>query len=226
MRMIQPKLKMERSKNWYWRRMLPKPAFILIIILASVILVLTFWRVEFAFALLGVVLSVWTAYHAKVSHFLECFSRCNKSYSDVNGLLPHLPSPRQDHEHPGPKDDPYDAIVDYFNLCAEEYLMHKMGVIPDFVWDVWRAGIHNRALHNDIKAAWVREKEANCDDYYGFDLGKIVREHHEAHWHQCKNRTNCPFEGDASWKSPEEESGVLGSAYGRPSPKTSVCQWA
>jgi len=99
--------------------MLPKPAFLWIAILASGILVLTFWRVEFAFALLGVVLAAWTAYHAKVSHFLECFSRCNKAYADVNGRLRKpAPEEEQDRKQPEFDPDPDDASLPENNSTA------------------------------------------------------------------------------------------------------------
>jgi hypothetical protein len=189
MKMIQPELKPERSKNWYWWRMLPKPVVLLIVILASGILVLTFWRVDFAVALLGVVLAAWTAYHAKVSHFLECFSRCNRAYADVNARLRKPASEEQHRNHP---DIDPGATTDYFNLCAEEYLMYKMGVIPRFVWDVWQAGIHDKALDKPIQNAWGKEKEAKCD-YYGFDLEQIIWEHHKAHGRECEKRDNCPL---------------------------------
>lgn len=165
----------ERFK-YVWS-MLPKFACISwIIILALAILGLTLgsaWGVEFVIALLGAVLAaifqITTAYHAKVSHFLECFSRCNESYAKLNGRLIRACN------GPAVDNGPNDAIIDYFNLCAEEYLMHKMGVIPDFVWDVWRAGMHDWGLKPPIHKAW--DKEKNCG-YYGFDLGRIVGQHH------------------------------------------------
>lgn len=172
-------------------------ALISIPILASGLWALPLWRVEFAFALVGAVLAAWTAYHARVSHFLECFSRCNKSYARLNGQL-GLPS-RLIHASGGPIADerPSDAILDYFNLCAEEYLMQKMGVIPDFVWDVWLSGIHDCAHQDHIKAAWDSEMKANCN-YYGFDLRKLMRKHHVLHAGECGNRKHCLWGEDFS----------------------------
>jgi hypothetical protein len=192
--------------NWerlkYGWRMLPMSAFIWasIIIIALTILVWTFdraWPLELEIALLGAILAaifqISTGYHAKVSHFLECFSRCNKSYAELNERL-RQPSPTiRACNGPAVHNGPSDAIIDYFNLCAEEYLMHKMGVIPHFVWDVWRKGIHGLALKKHIHDAWIEEKKANCD-YYGFDLEKIMREHHEAHGRECKERDHCPWD--------------------------------
>jgi hypothetical protein len=158
---------------------------------------LAFGQTGFALGLLaaggGAIFQISTAYHAKVTHFLECFSRCNAAYAKVNGLL-GPPPPKL----PGMNDGPSDAIIDYFNLCAEEYLMRKMGVIPGFVWDVWRAGIHERVHKDDLKAAWDYEVKAARKEgvkagclYYGFNLEQIMKEHHETHEGKCEKIGSC-----------------------------------
>jgi hypothetical protein len=152
--------------------MLPKLWILVwvVVVCLGIVCLWPFWSVNVAIAVLASVLAaifqIWAAYHAKVSHFLECFSRCNKTYAKLNEQLWKTPPPQ-------------DAIIDYFNLCAEEYLMHKMGVIPNFVWDVWCAGIHDCACQGPIKAEWDKEMKKNLD-YYGFDLEKTSRKHHKA----------------------------------------------
>ena len=200
MKMIQPKRKPERSKNWYLRRMLPKRGIIWLIVVAlSALLIPSFdlsRRPEFVLALVIAVLAgifkFFSAYHAKVSNFLECFSRCNKAYANLNGRLKQPASQDLDSKHQAADPDPDDAIIDYFNLCAEEHLMHKMGVIPNFVWDVWQTGIHDKAIDKHILNAWDKEKKAACD-YYGFDLERAIWEHHKAHGRECENRDKCPL---------------------------------
>jgi hypothetical protein len=198
--MIQPEFKPKRSKSWYRWHMLPK--WTLLMWVPVIVAVFLFWTygcdwlpnplLAFVGALVAVIFQTAAAYRANVTHFLECFSRCNKSYSDLNGRLPHLPSPNNDREAPPADADQADAIIDYFNLCAEEYLMHKMGVIPDFVWEVWREGIHGQALKKPIQEAWKTEKDKKCE-YYGFDLEQLMREHHDANGRECENRDNCPL---------------------------------
>lgn len=192
---------LERSKNWYRWRMLPK--LTMLIWIAVVVLWVILWhslglafrRIEFPLALLGAcggaMFQISAAYHTRVSHFLECFSRCNEAYARLNGRLKQLPGSNGIDTNETASKGTHDAIIDYFNLCAEEYLMHKTGVLPDFVWDVWRGGIHDCACMGHIKAAWDTEMKAN-NLYYGFDLGQIMEKHHEAHGHQCKKRDNCP----------------------------------
>jgi len=205
--MIKPKLKPKwlkrlyrNAKQWYCDKLFPKSILVWLCAISATALILTFshaWRAEWAFVVFGAVLAgifeVSSAYHARVSHFLECFSRCNESYAMVkrNGLL-RLPSPQvQGCIGPGANDGSSDVIIDYFNLCAQEYLMYKMGVIPVKVWDVWRAGIHDCARQDHLKAAWDQEMKANCH-YYGFDLEQIILEHHQAHGRECEKRDSCP----------------------------------
>ena len=185
-------------KKRYWQRMMPWWTMLswFVVVLLWVVSwmyfgYLPFRQTEFWLGALaavgGAIFQISGAYHAKVSHFLECFSRCNKYYAEVNGRLRKL-SPRIEAPNgPVPKDEPSDPIIDYFNLCAEEYLMHKMGVIPRFVWDVWRAGIRERVSKDHLEAAWDVEVETAWKEgvkpgclYYGFDLKEIMQEHHEA----------------------------------------------
>ena len=182
-----------RGRVWYWRKMLPKgPMLAWFVILVLAVPILSFgvaWQ-QYWIAIVGAVLAavfqIAAAYRAKVSHFLECFARCNESYAKLNGRLKQPPTAHQSSEDSTGDDGPSDAIIDYFNLCAEEYLMHKMGVIPDFVWNVWRKGIHSYAGRKDIQDAWSKEMGDGCD-YYGFDLMQIAVEHSNAHSHECKN---------------------------------------
>ena len=193
---------LKRLKYWWW--LLPNGFFIWLVVLAMAFLILTIrraWRIEYGLALvaaaLAAVFQISTAVHARIRHFLECFSRCNESYARLNGRLPQHPRPNHASEEPAADEGPDDAIIDYFNLCAEEYLMHKMGVIPRGVWDVWVSGIHDCARHDHIKAAWDTEMKANCS-YYGFDLGELMRKHHMLHARECSNRGTCPWDNGLS----------------------------
>jgi hypothetical protein len=187
----------------YWWRMLPKSLYIWIAIVLSLIIIQvssSAWRTESAIALLAAlpaaIFQSSAAYHAKVSHCLECFSRCNESYAKLNGRLGPPSAKSQDHEHSSRGSVSSDPIIDYFNLCAEEHLMHKMGVIPGFVWRVWCSGIHACACADHVKTVWDGEKGY---DYYGFDLERLMRQHHAQHGRECSNRHTCLW--NTAWTS-------------------------
>jgi hypothetical protein len=50
-------------------------------------------------------------------------------------------------------------IIDYFNLCAEEYLWYKMGRIKHEVWDAWTAGIHENLKIPQVLELYKTETE-------------------------------------------------------------------
>lgn len=60
------------------------------------------------------------------------------------------------------------VLVDYFNLCAEEYLFFKSGYIDVSVWRSWVNGMSYYAKQNKIRALW--EEELRSNSYYGFSL--------------------------------------------------------
>lgn len=73
-------------------------------------------------------------------------------------------------------------IIDYFNLCAEEYLWFKKGRIPKEVWQAWKAGIVDNIC--SIPAVWdLYNKEIKSDSskasYYGLvkELEEKLKKH-------------------------------------------------
>jgi hypothetical protein len=69
------------------------------------------------------------------------------------------------------KDGPFlpeeeDEFVDYFNLCAEEYMFWRAGYIDRRVWDGWRNGM--RCFGRDSRVADLWNRERTSDSYYGF----------------------------------------------------------
>jgi hypothetical protein len=59
-------------------------------------------------------------------------------------------------------------IVDYFNLCAEEWLFWRAGYIYDPVWVAWENGMKQFAKDPRVKELWLRERATNS--YYGFEF--------------------------------------------------------
>lgn len=61
-------------------------------------------------------------------------------------------------------------IVDYFNLCAEEFYWYKKRRIPSFVWKNWENGIiENLKIYEVYKMLCKEDKRyKNGDTYYGF----------------------------------------------------------
>ena len=69
--------------------------------------------------------------------------------------------------------DPERVIMDYLNLCAEEYFWYTRGRIDTEIWRAWRNGMENWLQVPAIRTVAVRESKLR-DSYYGlFDEVRV-----------------------------------------------------
>jgi len=59
-------------------------------------------------------------------------------------------------------------VIDYLNLCGEEYLYYKRGYIEPSVWHAWQNGMKSILEAPSIYAVWVAEKKTGS--YYDLPL--------------------------------------------------------
>ncbi len=59
-------------------------------------------------------------------------------------------------------------FIDYFNLCAEEWVFKEMGYVPPRIWEAWENGM--RQYGRDGRVARLWEKERASTSYYGFEF--------------------------------------------------------
>jgi hypothetical protein len=64
-------------------------------------------------------------------------------------------------------------VIDYFNLCGEEYLFYKHGYILPEAWESWRRGMRQYMDVESIRELW--EFEVKTDSYYGLSR-KVIME--------------------------------------------------
>jgi hypothetical protein len=57
-------------------------------------------------------------------------------------------------------------VIDYINMCSEEYLWYKKGRIPEEVWKAWKNGIIHYAQIPSINNVF-KEQYSQRDSYYG-----------------------------------------------------------
>ena len=57
-------------------------------------------------------------------------------------------------------------FIEYFNLCAEEWLFWKTGYVYEPVWNAWAWGMHQYSSDPRVKTLWEEEQKTNA--YYGF----------------------------------------------------------
>ena len=102
--------------------------------------------------------------HLQTARFCkELVTEFNNRYDAINEDLQKLV------QHSGEfSEDDILAFVDYFNLCAEEYLFHEAGYIYDEIWESWHNGMKHYARDSRVASIWAVENKTNS--YYGFKL--------------------------------------------------------
>lgn len=89
----------------------------------------------------------WLSYRkGKAELFFQLFTSYNEKYSMLNDKLYLILDKESTVEDNGIKIEDFDkeeinTIMDYLNLCSEEYLWKKKGFIDKSVWESWQAGI-------------------------------------------------------------------------------------
>jgi len=98
--------------------------------------------------------------------FFDLFNRFNERYNALNDDLDRIV------KQEGPLNKPdRQKVVDYFNLCAEEFMFYSRGYIPEDVWRAWRNGMRYYQRTPRIVTAWREER--GTDSHYGFDFEDI-----------------------------------------------------
>jgi hypothetical protein len=59
-------------------------------------------------------------------------------------------------------------VIDYLNLCAEEYMWVKKGRLPEDIWRSWKNGIEYHLEKESIRMIFKEERELWKSSYYGF----------------------------------------------------------
>ena len=155
-----------RLKHWffahYW--------WLLSIAAAGMAILLTHLREPLASfagaagALLSVVYFVQTQKLEETRLFREIFKECNARYDSMNEALAKVCDLRDE----GLTPDENDLLVDYFNLCGEEYLYFRQGYIPPSVWASWYLGMRVIICSPRVNELW--RTESATGSYYGLPL--------------------------------------------------------
>lgn len=107
--------------------------------------------------------------------FHQLFRDFNERYNKLNNTLNHLELNNYTLEELKKDEILYNDVLDYLNLCAEEYFWHKKGRIVGKVWQAWNDGM-NYWFNNVsvLRDAWDDEiykngsKSYYIEDKYAF----------------------------------------------------------
>ena len=97
--------------------------------------------------------------------FQELFNDFNQKYDEeFNDLLNRISNIERDLEL---SEKERALVIDYLNLCAEEYLWFKKGRIPKDVWRSWKNGIRSNLQMEVIHKVASHEYKKYKNSYYG-----------------------------------------------------------
>lgn len=110
---------------------------------------------------------------AETALFKELFSEFNKRYDELNGDLAEILSLNGKSPESGLTENHRKVIIDYFNLCAEEYLFFTEGYIHPNAWQAWCAGMLVYFKREPFRSLW--EEERKSGSFYGLGLSAIEK---------------------------------------------------
>lgn len=105
---------------------------------------------------------------AETQLFLHLFTNFNQRYDKLNGQLAAMAQEGVDINQ-----EQRSLIVDYFNLCAEEYLFYQEGYIPGRVWRSWCRGMAWHLKRHPFKDVW--NDEVKTESFYGL-TEQVIRD--------------------------------------------------
>jgi hypothetical protein len=117
----------------------------------------------------GVIFNLVSYKIANDQFFKSLFTEFNKRFDKMNESLNAI---RENNFEPEKKTTKEKVILDYLNLCAEEYLWYTKGRIDTKVWKSWKNGMEFYLLNENFYEI-VEKQKAERNSYYGlFDLFK------------------------------------------------------
>jgi hypothetical protein len=122
------------------------------------------WVISILAAAGGLTTFLYTQHLQETRLFTDLFQRFNERYADLNERLNVIAEMGGDEI----SSEDRQILMDYFNLCAEEYLYFNAGYIDDSVWESWMRGMRAYAAVPAIRRLW--EQELKSGSYYGFSL--------------------------------------------------------
>jgi hypothetical protein len=117
----------------------------------------------------GFVYFLYQQNHQDTVIFFNLFEKFNSRYNKLNEHLceiynrsPDLPLEKQQ----------INILIDYFNLCAEEFMFYQAGYVDERAWNAWHQGMKYYSKKPAIMRIWLDELEQGS--YYKFSKELIL----------------------------------------------------
>ena len=111
----------------------------------------------------AIVLGLMQYWLQRDREFRDLFKDMNSAYDKLNNQLDEVEAGHLTEA------EAKKTVVDYMNLCAEEYFWHKRGRIDGDVWQAWESGMRSRFKHEKIAELARPELKEYSASYYGWE---------------------------------------------------------
>jgi len=125
------------------------------------------WAVPILAAVAGLTTFLYSQHLQETRLFAELFKEFNARFDGLNEELNRI----REAALTGIGREDRQVVLDYLNLCAEEYLYFSAGYIDESVWKSWTRGMKFYAEVPAIRKIWQEELEG--ESYYGFSLREL-----------------------------------------------------
>lgn len=105
-----------------------------------------------------ILISWFQAKYQYRQYFMEVIEKVNERYDRLHPILNTLPERYADCSV-----EQKLTISRYLNLCSEEFLWWKLGLVPKIVWPTWKKGIREKLNQPAIAAAWQEHHRHEYD---------------------------------------------------------------
>lgn len=114
---------------------------------------------------ISIFISAITFHQHNDRFFKELFTEFNERYNKLNNHLNDI------HDDTVLTKEQEQKVIDYLNLCAEEYMWVKKGRIPERIWHSWNIGMKVYMTKKPIGQVFEKERSFWKSSYYGlFDV--------------------------------------------------------
>jgi hypothetical protein len=157
-----------RNRRWYaWLFILLCVGLIIFVYVVGKAVPKIEWVVSILGGVGGLTTFLYTQHLQETRLFTELFQKFNERYDELNQPLGSIAEAGVSGIH----GERRQTLIDYFNLCAEEYLYFSAGYIDAAAWRSWARGMKYYADVPAIREIW--EQELAKDSYYGFSLRQL-----------------------------------------------------
>jgi hypothetical protein len=149
------------KRYWIWIVLLIACIVILVLLVRSNRIEVNIFLVITA-TLLTIFISIINFHQNGDKFFKELFTEFNNRYDILNDKLIAIATDKK------LEGEEKQKVIDYINLCAEEYMWVRKGRIPVHIWNSWKNGIEGYLRNEAIKEVFDEEKALWKSSYYGF----------------------------------------------------------